>query len=609
MVISAGAFVSTSRQPMYPARRALDLNGVRTSYAQIYRSQPAVRTVVGFVARNIAGIGFHLFERTDDNNRIRVRTGPLADLLANPMPEAKLSQYAWVYRMVSDLAIYDEHYTVISQVGDSLRCLPVPVADVTPVGGSFFAPDEYLIWGNYLPAESVLAIVGYSPSSLTSGTSPLEALRQTLAADSQAEKHREEFWERGARLSGVISRPADAPQWSDNAQQRFRRQWRDRYSAGGEDAGGTPILEDGMSYAQISSTARDAQYLESRKLTREEVAAAYHVAPPMVGILDNANYSNVKEFHSQLYQDTLGPTLQQIDQAIDLQMGDLQPGTYAEFNIMEKLAGSFEEQAKILSSAVGGPWMTRNEARARMNMPLVDGGDELITPLNVVAGGLASPRDTDPTKSVEPVQVKAGSVRAEVTDRDLSEMVKVFRSVFARQRQVMMSRQKSVLDRSRWDDEVASDLLAGSLRLAEGPVEAIRRAADIDRGVLSTAPMAGWLSAKARAMAVAVNDETDRRLAAGDELEAVFGDDRDQTARNMALAVVGFAFIDAAKRADYGTKTWHVTSPNSRHPQLNGETVPLDGVFSSGNRWPGDSAGSADQSANCHCYMTINPKG
>src|SRR5690606_12475527 len=50
---------------------------------------------------------------------------------------------------------------------------------------------------------------------------------------------------------------------------------------------------------------------------------------------------------------------------------------------------------------------TRNEARARANLPAIDGGDELVTPLNVIVGGLASPRDTAPkqrraVKALEP---------------------------------------------------------------------------------------------------------------------------------------------------------------------------------------------------------------
>lgn len=70
---------------------------------------------------------------------------------------------------------------------------------------------------------------------------------------------------------------------------------------------------------------------------------------------------------------------------------------YCEFDLSAKLAASFEEQAGVLQSSAGGPWMTRNEVRARMNMPALPGGDELIVPLNVSEGGLASPRDTDPT--------------------------------------------------------------------------------------------------------------------------------------------------------------------------------------------------------------------
>ena len=60
--------------------------------------------------------------------------------------------------------------------------------------------------------------------------------------------------------------------------------------------------------------------------------------------------------------------------------------SYAEFDITAKLAGSFEGQASVLSTSTGGPWMTRNEARARQNPPAIEGGDELIVPMNVTEG-------------------------------------------------------------------------------------------------------------------------------------------------------------------------------------------------------------------------------
>jgi hypothetical protein len=38
--------------------------------------------------------------------------------------------------------------------------------------------------------------------------------------------------------------------------------------------------------------------------------------------------------------------------------------------------------------------MTRAEARARLNLPHLEGTDELIVPLNVLEGGQASPTDS-----------------------------------------------------------------------------------------------------------------------------------------------------------------------------------------------------------------------
>jgi HK97 family phage portal protein len=136
----------------------------------------------------------------------------------------------------------------------------------------------------------------------------------------------------------------------------------------------TPVLEDGMDVKNVSQNFRDAENLDSEKLSREIVAAEYHVPQPMVGILEHATFSNIKEQHKQLYQDCLGPWLVGIEEEIELQLvpefEDLDPDTfYLEFNIAEKMKGSFEEQADSISKLTGKPVMTTNEGRARLNLP------------------------------------------------------------------------------------------------------------------------------------------------------------------------------------------------------------------------------------------------
>ncbi|NJQ04282.1 phage portal protein [Streptomyces lonarensis] len=380
------------------------------SYSAIYRSQPHVRTVIDFLGRNIAQLGLHVYRRVSDTDRERLADHPLARLLSRPNPAT--TRYRLINALVQDIATYD--MAVLARIrpedagNDIGGLVRLPPSRVRLVDGDWMEPGAFEVTGRagkfIVPRDRAVYLRGYNPDGDRDGLSPMETLRGTLAEGYSSQQYREQLWRNGARMAGWISRPAEARAWSDKARERFRADWRGLYTGTGTAAGGTPILEDGMEWHAGGMTPEQAQYLETRKLTREEVAAAYHIPLPMVGILDHATFSNIREQHRQLYQDTLGPWLVWLAEEIELQiLSDLpdSEGVYCEFNIAAKMAGSFEEQAAAMSTMVGGPVMTRNEGRARVNLPRLDGGDELIVPLNVTEGGQASPRDSAPP-SVEP---------------------------------------------------------------------------------------------------------------------------------------------------------------------------------------------------------------
>src|SRR6187431_907884 len=361
----AGALpaVGMSTWPGYSA--ILDSSQRSLTYAAIYRSQPAVRTVVSFLARNVAQLGLHAYDRLSDTDRRRLHAGdsPLAALLARPNP--RTTTYRLINALVSDKAIYDDAYWVKlrGEGGDPVGVRRLPPWRMEVQGPDWTDATGYRLHGttghlDFTP-DQLVHFRGYNPDDGRRGCSPLEALRLVLAEEYEASRWRSQMWRNGARISGYIQRPLNAPEWSQTAKDRFRAGWQGQYAGGGPMAGGTPVLEDGMEFVPASVNPRDAQYVESRKLTREEVAAEYHVAPPLVGILDHASFSNLKEQHKQLYQDTLGPICAEIEQDIGLQLvPDLEPArpVYVEFNIREKLQGSFDEQAAQLRQAVGAPY-------------------------------------------------------------------------------------------------------------------------------------------------------------------------------------------------------------------------------------------------------------
>lgn len=557
------------------------VNGMSAS--QMYKTQPHLRTVVSFLGRNIAHLGLHAYKRLNTTDRERDTKSPLGAWLAGNRANPTMTMYDMIFGIVVDLALYDRAFMLPYEGPGGWEVYRVPPVWVTPSKKDALGITEYRIgWGDgagtTVPREKIVAIEGYSPSSVTGVSPAIDALKDVLAEQIQAMKYRRQLWARGGRVSSVLQRPQGAPRWSDSARESFREDWYAKYTGSGTHAGGTPILEDGMTLNRVDYSATDQQYIEGLKLSFTTVASVFHINPTMVGVLDNANYSNVKEFRKMLYGDTLGPTIAQLENAFNawlLPIMGADENTYVEFNVAEKLQGDFETQAQFLQSAVGRPYMSANEARAKLNLRAVDDGDDLVTPLNVLVGGQASPQDSAPPDSG--VRSKSGG--------GIPDWVA---GVAREYRGVLLGDTK---DRGRAKRLKAISLGATS-RAGKGVVR------EHGRGNYDPDRTEDYLEARAEGVEKAWRDAPSH----DDESASEFG-------LGLALWDYSWGRLEAGRQNGAATKTWVTTSSNPRaeHAAMNGETVGLDDEFSNGLRWPGDSAsGDPAEVANCRCEVVVN---
>lgn len=654
IVQSLGTLTETGTTAWYPAltRSSLRLyDSYYYDYAALYRSQPNVRVCVDFLARNLAQLGLHVFRRVSDTDRVRLTDHPLAVILGQPNPWT--TRYRLIEGLMSDMGIYFNAYWLkIPRDGTLTYLLRVPPHLVTVYGN--LSPRGYKIdLGNELrdiDPKDMVHFRGYNPEDATVGMSPLETLRRILAEEQAMGDYREHFWQNSARMHGIIERPREAPQWSLVARERFKAEFEALYS-GGENSGRTAILEEGMSWKEATFNAQESEYMLGRKLTREECARQYHIPLPMVGILDHATFSNISEQHKNLYQDTIGPWAAMLEQDIELQLlNDFTDtnGVYCEFNIAEKLQGSFEEQAKTLQMAIGRPFMTANEGRAIMNLPRMDGSgaDELVTPLNVLVGGQASPQDSAPkgfttdntdkskgishgdTENTEKnggkasighygVKAKVDPTWPDMRERHEAKWRQLMEHFFRRQREAIIGKVGGGLpldvlwDVERWNKELAADLLAMSVATAVAWARQVALALELE---LDEDVMEPWLTENAKWSALHINETTKTQvggvLEAEDPLAAVknvfevaITARAAEIATSRVTTTSTFGAQEAAKQGDLKTKTWQVNSSNPRdeHAAMDGETVGIGDLFSNGLRWPGDPAGGAENNANCRC--------
>lgn len=623
-------FVSTGGRmvadPGTPIEEYL-VNAHHSGVEKFWRTQPNLRKVVDFIARNVASVPLNAFERVSDVKRRRLVSEPLADLMRSPRPG--VAPYRFWRDVLSDGLLYDR-WVVLQTADDDANpsLLRIP-ARQTWIKLDALGQVENIMWWNgeewrKLPMELAIFDFGFAPSS--AGLSPVETLRDVLSEGAEAIRWRRELWQNGTRAPGYIHRPLDA-KWDDTARNRFVESLRAQFGRDGTRPGGLPLLEDGMEIRKMDIfSPRDMTDVEVRQLSAVEVAAAFHVPPELVGAREGT-YSNVDAFRQMLWSTALGPYIDAWQGALNAQLvprfAEGRP-VYVEANIDSKLRGSFLEQAQVMQSATGAPWLTRNEVRAMQNRAPIEGGDELVVPLNVLVGGQASPRDSGDQNRRSAPGLAIKSRAPENYETKARDVVARF---FARQEQVLRSelgaKSPEWWDEDRWNSELADDLFRLALLVSKQVGRDVLESIGFDPDLYDPDRTLQWLREVAKRSARSINKATRQRIEealahVGDPepLDAVF-EERETRAESVAMELItllsAFAAVEAAKHAGIegtATKTWVSSGRNPRaaHAAMSGETVGISEVFSNGARWPGDAAAlGAEDLAYCQCYLRINP--
>lgn len=606
--------------------------------AQLWETQHNVRTVVDFLARNIGQLGLPTYQRVSDTDRQRLNDSPVAKLLSNPNPA--MTGYDLKVALVSDLALHDEAWWLVTQTSAGWQLRPLAVDMVSIASGSEMEGDLVI---HYLPdalkppiripGENLIHFKNWTPHYSDRGSPVVATLKEVLAEQIAAQQFRTGIWKNGGQVGSYIARPKEAPAWSEEGSNRFKEDMK-AYKAKGASVGGMPVLEDGMTINQVRFNAREEQWIEAANLSLETVARAWHINPAMLGATGGVSYANVREFRKMLYGETLGPWLKMIQDRINSKLVpllDSRDGVYVEFNVKAKLAASFDEQAAVLSSAVGRPWMTADEARGLENMPSL-GGDagSLVTPLNVLVGGQSSPRDSAPKSLIIRSKSAPVSIKGEADSGSERTTSAVLAKFFKRQREAILAKLGSKApgwwDQERWDKELSDDLYRLAMSVTGQVAADVLAATGLAADAYDASRTEKFLRAVAESRAGKINATT------MEQIEAALddpGEDEDgnparspakvfddvEGGRGGAIAVTllttfaGFATMEAAKQnSSEATKTWVVNSgnPRSEHADMDGETVAVRDAFSNGADWPGDPVLGAEGVANCQCSVEVS---
>ena len=134
------------------------------------------------------------------------------------------------------------------------------------------------------------------------GVSLCDVARNTIGMGLALTKHGASSFKNGARLNGVIS--MDGTFRDPEKKAAFRRDWQQLH-AGVDNAGKIAILEQGMEWNSLQMSHTDAQWIESKRLDREEVAGLLNLPPHKLGAMVQGTFSNISEMNQSYLQSAL----------------------------------------------------------------------------------------------------------------------------------------------------------------------------------------------------------------------------------------------------------------------------------------------------------------
>lgn len=341
---------------------------------------------ISIVSQALASVPLNLYRRTENSGREKAADHPLFQVL-HDTPNKTMTAFEAREFLIASLLVAGNAYAHLAWNGKGqvTSLEPIDPASVSPErlesgrtryrvtdqrGSVRVHVQEEILHIRYRLSQD--GLLGLSPIQIARETFGL-ALSQQNTANKQASK--------SFRTEGALVFPqsigADGKEKALTAlQNRIESQ---------STTSGVLVLDGGVDYKPLSLSARDAEFLESRKLTNLDICRVFGVPPTVAGITDNATYSNTDQESRALVVRCLSPMAKRIEQSMNTALlpAMSRKTLFIEHDLAGLLRGDLKGRYEAYRIGREWGWLSPNEIRGWENLPEIDAGDEYLSPLNM----------------------------------------------------------------------------------------------------------------------------------------------------------------------------------------------------------------------------------
>lgn len=341
----------------------------------------AVWACISRSAQAMASLPLDLYEKTS-TGRKRI-TSSLSDLLTLS-PNADQTPIEFWEGMFSWLLTMGNAYAEIVWInGRASSLLLLPSIWVKPIRNKVTRELMYEVREPGEPPRALsrtemLHLRGWGYGG-DEGMSPIRWGTQALGAAIAADESAAKTFASGMQASGILKANQGL-----NEQQRQQVGEMVQTYQGSSNAGKLMVLPLGFDFIPLSLNPDDAQALETRRYSVEEVCRWFGTPPVVIGHAAEGQTmwgTGVEQIFMSWMQLGLNPVLKKVEQRIRKQLiplGD-QRRVYAEFNREAMMQMDSKSKAEFLRTMISNGVMSRDEGRDKLNLERRGGAaDDLL---------------------------------------------------------------------------------------------------------------------------------------------------------------------------------------------------------------------------------------
>ncbi|CAI0889176.1 phage portal protein, HK97 family [Serratia fonticola] len=342
----------------------------------------AVWACIRLLSESISTLPLKVYSREADGSRKLAQAHPAYQVLCR-RPNMEMTPSRFMLLVVASICLRGNAFVEKKMIGRKLVALDPLLPQNMVVKRLPTGKLEYTYTENgakrVIPVDRMMHIRGFGLDGVC-GMMPLSSGRDVIGAAMAVDEAAAKIFENGLQSTGFLSSKTAL-----NKEQRDRLRKSLQSFIGSKNAGKLMVLENELTYQNVTMNPEAAQLLESRAFSIEEVCRWFRVPPFMVGHVTKQSSwaSSVEGMNLIFLTNTLRPLLVNIEQEIARCLLDGDEDYFAEFSVEGLLRADSVGRSAYYTTALQNGWMSRNDVRKLENMPPIPGGEIYTVQLNL----------------------------------------------------------------------------------------------------------------------------------------------------------------------------------------------------------------------------------